>query len=344
MVSTLNEVGYRLESVRSPTPQTSHTFDGLEYFEDMSYGKGQSTCRETSQNRQSSDAAACDDTSASDEPVFDNIVPSEGAHSQVPESSPCSPLTSITHIPPQTDGPAKLLAAAFRDLPWLLQFLANDSIKVVSQRKSKWRDNGIVNIMLPEGKSSNERKLFRGLAQRAMGVRLTQIQRQAQDVAKAKGRREEKTRVDELCEGIGLTDPRTIQKRTGWISKILHHFDFDPKDRETVLRNINAGVKQLVLEKIVGMRLQQSGRPNRPESVSAIAALNVLCFKNLRFEDIPRFVDLLFLPFSSVDLPLPPAARTPHNRVTKHFIPDIIVALSPRFLALQSEYDGSKWS
>ncbi|GFF57114.1 hypothetical protein IFM51744_09097 [Aspergillus udagawae] len=276
---------------------------------------------------------------------IDNTGLSEGFDGQVSEPSPFSTLSSTLHLPPPTDPPAKLLLAASRDLPWLLQILANDAIQVIGIKRSKRRDNRIDDILLPEGKAtpSNEQKLLRGLAQRSMGIQLTQIQRKAQDVAKGKGTPQGKTRVDELCDGIRLADSQTrscIQKRTGSISKMLHHFNFDPEDKETVLRSINAGVKQLVLEKLVGIWLQQSGRPNRPESVSAIAALNILYFKNLRFEDIPRFVDLLSLPFSNAEFPLASVAGWPHSRVTKHFaIADIIVALSPQFSYFQKEYD-----
>lgn len=234
------------------------------------------------------------------------------------------------------DEPAKLLATSIGSLRWLYEFSKKKPIEVIDSKRSQGTDKRVEDIQRVEGRRrpGNIDKIFRGFAQRSMGRQLTRIQLTAQV----------KTRVDELCESICSSDPEMrarIQRRSGFNAKNLHHFRFDSEDREIVLRGINAGVKQLVVEKLLGKRLEEAGRPNRPIAISSITALNITAFNRLHFEDIPRFLDLLFLESSEVELPTNSFTTSSDSCGTSFFqIPDAIVNLSQWSMEFQDTYDS----
>ncbi|KAL3251133.1 hypothetical protein ABHI18_010809 [Aspergillus niger] len=262
---------------------------------------------------------------------------SEGHSSTESESSQC--LSHPTSRSRAKDWPSKLLAASVDDLPWLCTFLGKDPTMILDEREREMKDERIRDIQLVEGNDSAGKvdRIFRGLAQRSMGLQFTRIQRNAN---------EGQTRVDELCDSICATDPKIrarIHRRTNFISKHLHHFTFSPDDKELVLRSINAGVKQLVVEKLFERRLRERGRKSTACGISAIAALNFSCFKSLRFEDIPRFIDLLFLESSKVQVYI--NSTVPGSGQMGTFrIADLLTLTSPRFSNLQRHYNGSRGS
>ncbi|KAL7649176.1 hypothetical protein ACMYSQ_012401 [Aspergillus niger] len=265
---------------------------------------------------------------------------SEGHGSTDPENSQSSSSPSHTRSRPQAkDWSSTLLAAAADDLPWLCTFLSQDPAMILDERTRERKDERIRDIQLVEGNDHAGRveKIFRGLAQRSMGLQFTQIQRNANAGM---------TRVDELCDSICATDLKMrarIQRRTNSISKHLHHFTFSPDDRELVLRSINHGVKQLVVERLFERRLRESGRPSAACGISAFAALNMLSFKSLRFEDIPRFIDLLFLQTSKVQVCHNSTAPVSWQ-VGTFQVADILTVISPRFSVLQRHYNRSRSS
>ncbi|GFF44582.1 hypothetical protein IFM51744_05855 [Aspergillus udagawae] len=244
---------------------------------------------------------------------------------------------SSSHIAPRSrakDWPAKLMAAFADDLPWLCTFLARDPTMILDERKRLKKDERILDIQLVEGNDhpGREDRIFRGLAQRSMGLQFTRLQQKAN-----KGQ----TRVDELCDSICSTDPEIrarIHKRTNFITKHLQHFAFSPDDKDLVLRSINAGVKQLVVEKLFEKRLKERGCPSTACAISAITALNSFSFKSLRYEDIPRFIDLIFLESSNVQVHIGSTATGPAQVGTFH-VADILAVMSSTFSNLQRHYN-----
>ncbi|KAH2467819.1 hypothetical protein KXV25_003706 [Aspergillus fumigatus] len=237
------------------------------------------------------------------------------------------------------DWPAKLMTAFADDLPWLCTFLRRDPTMILDERKRDRKDERIRDIQLVEGNDhpGREDRIFRGLAQRSMALQFTRLQQKAN-----KGQ----TRVDELCDSICSTDPKIrarIHRRTNFITKYLQHFAFSPEDKDLVLRSINAGVKQLVVEKLFEKRLEQRGRPSTACAISAITALNFFPFKSLRFEDIPRFIDLIFLESSNVQVYLDSTATGP-AQVGTFQIADILAVMSSTFSDLQRHYNVSRCS
>lgn len=251
-------------------------------------------------------------------------------------AGPCQVSVSNANVTTKKeDMPIKLAASSIVGLHWLLEFSKKEPAGVIYSKRSQRKDRRIEDIQRVEGKRrpNNVDKIFRGFAQRSMGLQLTRLQ----SAAKVK------TRVDELCESINSSDSQVrarIQRRSGFTAKKLHHFCFLPEDREVVLRGINAGVKQLVLEELLGRRLEEAGQPNRPAAISSIAALNISAFSRLHFEEIPRFIDLLFLESSKVEIPVDSSIARSDSSDAFFQIPDAVVNLSQWSADFQDSYDG----
>ncbi|KAL4893409.1 hypothetical protein BDV59DRAFT_178163 [Aspergillus ambiguus] len=295
------------------------------------------------------DQSSSDGLSESESNVDYRIVPAEperrrlenfehetmsGGHSSS-DSESSQGLSRCASRSKAKDWPAKLLAASANDLPWLCTFLSKGPTMILEERKMDRRDERIRDIQLVEGNDhpGKEDRIFRGLAQRSLGLEFTRIQQKAN-----KGQ----TRVDELCDSICSTDPEIrarIHRRSNFITKHLHHFTFSPDDKDLVLRSINAGVKQLVVEKLLEKQLKERGRSSSACGISAIAALNLSTFRNLRFEEIPRLIDLLLLESSSVQMYLD---STPPGAVQTFQIADILAVISSTFSNLQHVYNGSR--
>jgi hypothetical protein len=178
-------------------------------------------------------------------------------------------------------------------------------------------------------KPGKEDHLLKGFAQRSLGRGYTSFQHQSGV----------KTRVDELFEGICCLKPELIKKKGGSITTYCESLGLLPGDKDTLLRAINAGVKQLVLEKLFGKRLEESGRPNTPHAISAFTALNSHAFSRLRFEEIPSFIDLILPCISEAEVATvgPPTGSDGSEHL---HVADALVSLSIWFMDFQSAYDG----
>ncbi|KAA8649664.1 uncharacterized protein ATNIH1004_002335 [Aspergillus tanneri] len=332
---TLTEIGQRLKPVTLSVIQDEQTLVGSEYSASIPNDSDQSSYGGVSESESSVESHR--ETLASDRPTtlgrLENDVNPESHNSMDSENLPGSTCTSKS--PPAQDWPVKLLAASIRDCPWLRSFLEKEPSEILKRKRSQMTDKRIRDIRFVEGTRcpKNEDKIFRGLAQRSLGLQFTRLQYEAQT----------KTRVDELCESICSADPEIrarIRKRTGFITRHLHRFKFAPEERGTLLRGINGGVKQLVVETLLQKRLEEAGRSNQSVAISAITALSIFAFGHLNFEDIPRFIDLIFLESSKTELPLNSVTTMPdHPRTEPFHILDIIASLSPFFSKFQDSYD-----
>jgi hypothetical protein len=227
--------------------------------------------------------------------------------------------------------PNKLFESFADTLQWLYTFSRGRPGDIIKARRIEKKDRRIEDIRRVEG-SKRPRKsdqFFKGIAQRSMGLEYTNYQLAAG----------EPTRVSELCEGVRYTDSRLIKKRPGIAKRYLTSTELESDEKETILRGINVGVKQLVLEELFGRRLQESGRSNLPSAISAFTALNANAFIHLRFEDFPQFIDLILPPEPEAEIPRIQLSTGP-NSLESFQVPDILVSLSKWFSEFQIAYDG----
>ncbi|KAL2859815.1 uncharacterized protein BJX67DRAFT_368732 [Aspergillus lucknowensis] len=233
---------------------------------------------------------------------------------------------------PSSVWPAKLLEASAGTLDWLYKFSRTDPADAIRARRSRGKDYRIEDIQRVDGrkKPGKEDQLFKGFAQRSLGCGYISFQRGSGG----------NTRVDELCEGICCSKPELIKKKQKSITQYCESLGLKPDDKETLLRAINAGVKQLVTEKLFGKRLEESGRPNMPGAISAFTALNMHAFSRLRFEDIPSFIDLIVphIPQAEARIIEPP---TGSDGSEYSHVADSLISLSVWFMDFQSAYDAN---
>lgn len=260
------------------------------------------------------------------EPAANNIVHCPATIDPVPDTS--------SHRPSQPlDWPTKMLETYRDDVHWLFAHVGN---KTSFQNRGQ-KDKRMEDIRRIEGDDSakEEDRILRALAQRSLGNLYTRVQRE-------KGLKQ--TRVDELFERICSSDPakrQHLQSKSRFLSRHIGRFSRDPddiRDKDSVAkirRSINFGVKQLVVEKLFSKRLSQSGQTVEFPGISAFTALQVKAFKNLCFQDIPRFLDYVFK--REVDLPINLAGGGSITISVR--LADVFVCLSPWFLEIQNEYD-----
>ncbi|KAL2811156.1 hypothetical protein BDW59DRAFT_60429 [Aspergillus cavernicola] len=333
VLSTLEHVGHRLRSVLWPNTSSECMPMGSSCSSAVFRGLDQSDYDEGSESEPSARGDR-DSLRISSLGPMENDTNSE---TRININSESSQVTLSRQKPaPAQDWPMKLLASSKADLYWLYGLKAKKPADIIEERRSQGRNYRIEDIQKIDGKTTPGKldALFRGFAQRSMGLELTKIQHDA----------EMKTRVDELCESICSSDPEIrarIHRRSGIIAKKLHLFHFAPDDKEIVLRGINAGVKQLVLETLFEKRLKELGRPVKCAGLSVIAAMGIKAFRLLHFADMPRYIDLLLPPSleSEVTFILLPTNRG--EETTMIPIADMIIELSPWVAKFQDVYDST---
>lgn len=165
---------------------------------------------------------------------------------------------------------------------------------VIETRLSKPRNYRIDDIQRVDGNSkANELdRFFKSISQRSMALQFGQIQH------KWPNERNE-TRVEDLCTAISSPDPKVrsrIHSKPRDISKHLHLFGSNPNEKGIIYRGITSGIKQLVLEELYKKQLYKQSsdsEPVQPAALSAAAAMSVKAFRDLKFEDILPFIDLI---------------------------------------------------
>ncbi|PKX88856.1 uncharacterized protein P174DRAFT_435583 [Aspergillus novofumigatus IBT 16806] len=255
------------------------------------------------------------------------------------ETGPTDPSTRDSK-PPQdpvlspkipTSWPNKLFKSFADTLQWLYTFSRDRPGDIIKAQRMEKRDRRIEDIQHVEGSklARKSNQFFKGMAQRSMGLKYTNYQLAAG----------EPTRVSELCEGVRYSDSRLIKKRPGIAKRYLTSTELKSDEKETILRGINVGVKQLVLKELFRRQLQESRRSNLPGAISAFTALNANAFIHLHFKDFPQFIDLILPPKPEAEIPRIQLSTGP-NSLKSFQIPDVLVSLSKWFSEFQIAYNG----
>lgn len=189
-----------------------------------------------------------------------------------------------------------LLKGSLSSWPSVWQLAQGSQDELVVKKRGRQRDRRLDDILRVEGQNEarDEDLLFRAAAQRSLAVQYSSSQ--------------EYRRVNEIYDfllGESSSEKNPLHKRRAgdvrlWVSD---HLTSDDKEVNTLARSTQAGIKQLVAEKLLDSRLQQTSPTSRSSGLSTILAMNMRTFKALPFEELPYFLDRLFEESSRVDLP-----------------------------------------
>lgn len=234
---------------------------------------------------------------------------------------------------------AALLKALIKVIPCARDFMKSEPIHVIYKKRTHRGDRRLDDILRVEGnkQASNEDRLFRGLAQRSLAIQYSQFQRRSGQYP----------RVDELCDDISSQVPAEQRgdlhkRRGGNISRwARRHLTFIGEDGNMAARCVNAGIKQLVIERLLQQRLERTSQSINASGISAFTALAGRNFKNLCLKEIPSFLDCVSAESSIVSLPLEMPCSTVQRPNTRSLhILDIIGEVSQWFESFQRNYDG----
>lgn len=172
------------------------------------------------------------------------------------------------------------------------------------RRRSDRRLDDILRVVDNKTNATPVDKLFGSAAQRSLAMQYSNFQRE-------KGT---KARVDELCDA--LSNQKAGQKcklrngRRGTIkSWVEENLDYEKEKTKVVTQFLQSGIKQLVLEKLLQMRLSSSAetQTTKASGISALTALTITPFKNLGLDEIPSLLDSILA--ADVNLPVPAPER-----------------------------------
>ncbi|KKA16452.1 Uncharacterized protein T310_9955 [Rasamsonia emersonii CBS 393.64] len=243
-----------------------------------------------------------------------NLQSCPSQHRNIPDNALSDAST------PAPERPYKLVEALTKVLPWLWEFKENEPVSIIRRKRLRLhkRDRRLDDIQRVEGNRSpkEEDKLFRGLAQRSLALQFTRTQETEQKT-------EQLSKVDKLCQILSSRkfDRKALyEKRGGVVQKYIRRMNpnIASDDIALTIRAINAGIKQLVIERLLKERLMAMRRSNSTSGVSAVTALTIRAFRELHLEEIPNFIDVLFLESSVVELPVKPSTSDQSSTTPLH--------------------------
>lgn len=204
---------------------------------------------------------------------------------------------------------------------------------VYQTQQEHWRDRRLNDVLRLDGiqDPTPTDKLFRGVAQRSLAMQYSKYQHSLG----------QKSRVEEICYCISSQDPDTRdklhQRRGGGIASwVRQHLTYEVQKEKAAKECVSSGIKQLVLEKLLEERLQRAGRPTKASGISALTALTITPFKDLRLNEILSFLDHVLQESSNVNLPATPQ----QPNMTSYGLLDIIGEISEWFEVFQNTYDS----
>ncbi|KAJ5981606.1 hypothetical protein N7522_013234 [Penicillium canescens] len=252
----------------------------------------------------------------------------------------CSPHHEIIHEVASVEQPTsrrnvgrtiptratKLLDALNKTSHWTLKSIKLQPEHVLRLKRPFVLDRRLADIHRVEGdpKAENKSKTVRGLAQRSLALQ---------------GERAGFLDVAKMCEIASCTGKKKINRgRQGTISSyVTDELAIQKEDKNFAIRAVQAGMRQLVMERMLKKRLEEEGYSTTASGISAFTALAVRPFRSLNYREIPEFLDLL-LGSTSIDSPLSGGGPATDGS-SPVSIADIIQETSVWFDRLQTHYD-----
>ncbi|KAF4769084.1 hypothetical protein HAV15_008856 [Penicillium sp. str.  len=211
-----------------------------------------------------------------------------------------------------------LFVSLMKEVPWMWDYTQkkpNEAIR--AYRKQERIDIRLRDIQRVDGtlNPTNEDRLFRGIAQRSLALQFSMFESQFPETRRS--------------------------RREGLIPTFVKDCLRTP-DQTFAKQCIQAGQKQLKTEKALRVALGQKDEPTAGTGVSALTALTITPFKNLRLGEIPSFIEQLFLDSAKIDLPLHlPATESWRSTKRPFQILEILKQFSNWLNKFQNYYDDT---
>ncbi|KAJ5776724.1 uncharacterized protein N7511_001735 [Penicillium nucicola] len=252
----------------------------------------------------------------------------------------CSPHHEIIHEVTSVEQPTsrenvdktvptramKLLDALNKTSHWTIKSIKLQPEHVLRLKRPFVLDRRLADIHRVEGdpKAKNKSKMVRGLAQRSLALQ---------------GERAGFLDVENMCEIASCMRKKKVNRgRQGTISSyVTDELAIQEEDKSFATRAVQAGMRQLVVERMLKKRLEGEGYSTTASGISAFTALAVRPFRSLNYSEIPEFLDLL-LGSTSIDSSLSEGGPATDGSPPVS-IADIIQETSVWFDRLQTHYD-----
>ena len=216
------------------------------------------------------------------------------------EEAACDQLRSSVEQPAlsgevaKPTNPTKLLAALNKTSAWVRQSIKLQPRQVLNIKRQLVCDRRLADIRRVEGdfNAKNQYKLLRGLAQRSLALQ---------------GEESGHLDIEQLCNvassrgNVGAKQGR----RGKMASYVKYELGIEGKDKDFAIRAVQAGMRQLVMERLLRRRFEETEQCDTElkqrdiaSGISAFTALTVRPFRCLKYEEIPEFLDCLLEPAS----------------------------------------------
>ncbi|KAI2707450.1 hypothetical protein CBS147333_9342 [Penicillium roqueforti] len=220
-------------------------------------------------------------------PAFTAIANGSGSHeagraasTQLPSSVEQPALTVQDKSKPSHS--MNLLTTLNKTASWAWKSTKRRPNEVLGIKRPRFCDRRIVDVRRIEGESQAEPeyKLLRVLAQRSLVLQ---------------GEKAGYLDVENYCK---LASSRGKDKakrgRGGTIAEyVREELEIEKEDQVLAIQAISGGIKQLVTERLLRERLEETGQYGSASGISAFTALAVRPFRYLKHEEIPEFLDCL---------------------------------------------------
>lgn len=247
--------------------------------------------------------------------------------------SPAEQPTSAGQAKIKQSRPTILLTALHTISSWVWKSANLPTGKVIQIKRPRIYDRRLNDIRRIEGdrrieydsKAGPKYKILRVLAQRSLVLQ---------------GEESGYLDIESYCK---IASSRGSGKANGGrggkiASYVRAGLDVEDEDKGFAIRAIQAGIKQLVTERLLKERLEEMGRCKSASGISAFTALLIRPFRSLKYTDIPEFLDS----FLETDFMNFPALE--ENGKTENFLPvsttEVIRVSSAWFDKLQSSYNS----
>ncbi|KAJ5932797.1 hypothetical protein N7516_007286 [Penicillium verrucosum] len=220
----------------------------------------------------------------------------------------------------------KLLNALNKVSTWVWESIHLQPKDVLNIKRPRVRDRRLADVRRVEGdhKAEEKYKLLRALAQRSLALQ---------------GEKSGYLDIERLCEIVSSRGKKRVNiGRQGKISKyVTYELAIEEEDASFAIRAIQAGMRQLVMERLLKERLGDGGQCCTASGISAFTALTVTPFRYLNYGEIPEFLDNL-LQLTSMDLSVKEDEQE-IDHSSRPSIADIIKKTSVWYDQLQTYYN-----
>ncbi|KAJ5288447.1 hypothetical protein PENANT_c097G09887 [Penicillium antarcticum] len=220
-------------------------------------------------------------------PAFTAIANGSGSHeagraasTQLPSSVEQPTLTVQDKSKPSHS--MNLLTTLNKTASWVWKSTKRRPNEVLGIKRPRFCDRRIADVRRIEGSSQAEPKykLLRVLAQRSLVLQ---------------GEKAGYLDVENYCKVASSRGKDKAKRgRGGTIAEyVREELEIEKEDQVLAIQAISGGIKQLVTERLLRERLEETGQYGSASGISAFTALAVRPFRYLKHEEIPEFLDRL---------------------------------------------------